>query len=241
MSSITNEQLDILNQFKCERLTDDANNKSLIKDFINTRNIGIVENLKDEAWEEDQNNKVVYYLIKKSDDIVLFFSIKCGGLFTPFEKITDDIKNFKLEDKNRDKCPHINHVHFSYPAIEIVHFCVNENFRPKWINFGFEDNQPMGKVLFWHFFPSIIEKLLNLIGCEYLFLFAADSTDDSTLVAYYKFDLKFEEADENKLIAPNKPSYDLGCIFLIQKIENLQKNKKEFFNNFNQDFKNIED
>ena len=95
----------------------------------------------------------------------------------------------------------------------------------------------MGKVLFWYFFPSITEEILKIIGCEYLFLFAADSTDDRTLVAYYKVDLKFEEPN---LIATNKPLFDFECIFLSQKIEDLQKNKKEFFNNFNQDFFNTE-
>jgi hypothetical protein len=236
MSSITTEQLDILNQFKCERLTKQDKNKLLLENFSNSKNIEIVKILREDAWEEDKNNQIVYYLVKHNDDIALFFAIKCGGLFTPFNEITDGIKNSKIKDKCKDKCSHINYVHSSYPGIEIVYFCANESFREKWktLKIG---NHPMGKVLFWHFFPDIIENILEIIGCEYLFLFAADSTDDRLLVAYYKVDLKFEEPN---LIATNKPLFDFECIFLSQKIEDLQKNKEEFFNNFNQDFKNIE-
>jgi hypothetical protein len=79
---ITEEQVDYLKSFKCERLTSDASNESSIKNFYSKRGESLVDYLKTQAWQEDANGDIACYLIKNSDNIpCLFFSLKCGSLF----------------------------------------------------------------------------------------------------------------------------------------------------------------
>lgn len=70
------------------------------------------------------------------------------------------------------------------------------------------------------------------IGCQYVFLFAADMSEDATLINYYNVALKFGQPTD---ISTNKPQYDLCCQFMCQGIGDLKKNQEEFFNNFNPD------
>ena len=82
MGKITKEQQTIIDSLTCERLTKDEANKTLIQDFENNRNKGLADSLREEAWEEDANGSVAYYLIKDKDgNALFFFSLKCGALF----------------------------------------------------------------------------------------------------------------------------------------------------------------
>ena len=82
MGRITKEQLAIIDSLTCERLTISEANKTVIQNFENNRNKGLVDSLREEAWEEDANGSVAYYLIKDKEGYALFFfSLKCGALF----------------------------------------------------------------------------------------------------------------------------------------------------------------
>ena len=82
MGKITKEQLAIIDSLTCERLTISEANKTVIQDFENNRNKGLAVSLREEAWEEDANGSVAYYLIKdKEGNALFFFSLKCGALF----------------------------------------------------------------------------------------------------------------------------------------------------------------
>lgn len=72
MGRITKEQLAIIESLTCERLTKHEANKVLIQDFENNRNKGLADSLREEAWEEDANGSVAYYLIKDKDGNALF-------------------------------------------------------------------------------------------------------------------------------------------------------------------------
>ena len=74
----------------------------------------------------------------------------------------------------------VKNVGKTFPGIEIVHFCANDSNRDKWEEYGF--NQKMGVVVFWHFIVPIVQEAMKHVGCEYLFLFAADITEDEELV-----------------------------------------------------------
>lgn len=61
-------------QYKCEILTSNQINKSLINDF------------KADAWREDSEGETKVYLIKDIDnEVALYFSLKCGLLYEPYD------------------------------------------------------------------------------------------------------------------------------------------------------------
>ena len=79
---ITKQQRLILDSLKCERLSSNPDNLYLVESFTNRRNESLEHTLKNEAMEEDEEGSVAYYLIKDSDDnILFFFSLKSGSLY----------------------------------------------------------------------------------------------------------------------------------------------------------------
>lgn len=53
------------------------------------------------------------------------------------------------------------------------------------------------------------------IGCQYAFLFAADLSEDGSLINYYNVTLHFDQPEH---IGANKPYYDFCCRFMCQEI-----------------------
>ena len=75
---ITSEQESILDSFTCERLSSNSINKEVIQNFHNVQNCGLVDYLKEIAWNEDIEGHTAFYLIKNSNgEAVFFFSLKC--------------------------------------------------------------------------------------------------------------------------------------------------------------------
>lgn len=283
---ITEEQLNVLKQFSCERLSQNPEHKDLLKKFENEKGKPIVSYLKNNAWEEDEKGITAYYLVKTPDNqILMFFSLKCGALFDPLDeagmqqriitaqKLVEAIQNVKtgnekvsaiqiLEqyrigqdisvtdiqralkkgknarhilnllngDREREGNKQIIRVGHTYPSIELVHFCVNDNARAFWKECSL--GHAMGEVLFWEFVVPIIYKTQKQIGCQYVFLFAADTSEDGSLINYYNVSLKFEQPSN---VGTSKPRYDFCCEFMCQEISNLKKNYQEYFDNFNPD------
>lgn len=137
-------------------------------------------------------------------------------------------------DKEHEQNEQIIRVGHTYPGIEIVHFCSNDIVRDKWKSFNI--NHPMGEVMFWKYIAPIIYKIQKRIGCQYAYLFAADTSKDGNLINYYDVSLKFERPMD---VGTNKPSYDLCCEFMCQKVNDLRRNRKEYFDNFNPDDNDI--
>lgn len=73
-------------------------------------------------------------------------------------------------------------------------------------------------------------------GCQYLFLFAADTSEDGSLINYYDVALKFKKPTE---IGTNKPRYDFCCEFMCEDINELKKNQQAYFDNFNPDHDDV--
>lgn len=286
---ITAEQEKILDELVCERLRDHPENIEHIKNFENTRGKLIVDCLKQDGLKEDLEGNKAFYIVKNKDnDVLMFFSLKCGELF---DQLFDETKMkagyeenllivqaiFNVEEdeaeKNRalekvrqasrmkglgkqevlnriyteamqkrsmlstfkheqevEENNNVTRVHETYPAIEIVHFCVNENAREVWESYGL--GHPMGEVLFWHKIVPIFFQVQDLIGCEYVLLFAADLSVDRTLINYYNVTLKFER---DLSVGTNKPFYDFNCAFMCQKLSTMKENREKYFNDFNID------
>ncbi len=71
-----------------------------------------------------------------------------------------------------------------------------------------------------------MQSILSLIlGCRYMYLFAADDSEEKSLIKYYRDKLSFKtvselDADEydDSMVVPIMPFYDYTCEFMISKI-----------------------
>ena len=61
---------------------------------------------------------------------------------------------------------------------------------------------------------------LKYVGCQYLFLFAADKSREEKLVRYYENQLNFIKPDE---LATAKPFYDFTCKFMCHDVSTLKR------------------
>lgn len=284
MSKITIEQFHLINSLRCERLTSNIINKELILRFENHRNNGLAESLRQEAWSDDAEGNVNYYLIKDTNDnILFFFSLKCGALFHHLNEeqiqykaklwntlesilknpdtsdptamliieklrtgkdVTDEdligyvgktatekrnLLTSISKDRQTEKNGHIVRVDTTHSGVELVHFCKNDNCNV-WSTWGLP--QSLGNVVFWHFIVPLFENVQKIVGCKYAFLFAADLSEDGSLINYYQTALHF---DMPKDIGTNKPIYDLSCRFMCQTVNTLVNNRVMFFEDFNPD------
>ena len=285
---ITNEQKKVLDDFICERLSADVSNKALINTFVSKRGSSLVNYFKKFCLKEEQDGKTAYYVIKtKQNEMLMFFSMKCGALFDALldedevqkdcqrliillqamenadgvdiradevnkiltkyqisDKISfEDIENIVakkkwkkklltqlVDDKRIEDNNKILRVLSTQSAIELVHFCTNDNMKSKWNTYNM--GHPMGETLFWKFIAPKFFDVQSIVGCEYAFLFAADLSEEGSLVNYYDVSLKFQTRLD---IGTNKPFYDFCCDFMCQEINDMKKNRQLFFENFNID------
>lgn len=264
-------------QYKCEILTDNQENRALLGEFkANSIGVSLEQYLKEYAWKEDSDGETRVYLVKDANNIVaLYFSLKCGLLYEPHEyfRLDSDEQDFvnllidaikdnqqeiidsyyesgyyshektdklykmaldRLDVKNEgrelgDDASTLK-VHNCYSAIELRHFCRNVNYCTE------KRNIPLGVGVFWEVVVPQICKITNLVGCKYLYLFAADRTEEKEeqkktrkLIQYYKNDLKFREVQELMII---KPDYDRTCWGLVQEISELKKNREAIWEEF---------
>ncbi len=272
---ITRDQQILLDSLVCERLSSSEQNLDLIQTFCNARNDGIAETLRKNAWNDDKEGSVAFYVVKTAQgDVLFFFSLKCGGLHDPLDdknialskKISeilqkivcekdveakkaaklieqirsgyglgkDDIleilKKEALEKRLESENENITRVGFTYSGIELVHFCANDLARSIWTSYKMPHS--LGTVVFWKMIVPIVLRAKELIGCKYLFLFAADTSDEKSLINFYRNRLHFEESSDLGVL---KPLYDLCCKFMSQSTLTLASDAERFWKNFNQE------
>lgn len=149
-----------------------------------------------------------------------------GIIKADLKKITK--KNSSIEEFEKLMGDDLEKVGETFSGVEIVQFCSNEDCSKYWKQLGI--NQKLGVVVFWNFIVPIVLSLMKLVGCQYVFLFAADDSEDEDLVNYYKTWLKFESSQERSAATP---VYDLCCKFLYQETNSLDEKRNYFFDNFN--------
>lgn len=138
----------------------------------------------------------------------------------------DDFK----ADINAELNPEVQRVLHTYPAIEVVEFCANEKGRAAWRKMGID--RKMGECVFWHCIVPKLKRVQDEVGCQYVYLFAADSSLDGDLANYYKAALHFEQSTT---FGANKPQYDFQCFFLYQEMRKLLRCREDFYEYFNPD------
>lgn len=137
-------------------------------------------------------------------------------------------------DLERELNRNVTHVGKTYSSIELVHFCANNEHDDLWL--GYNMPHSIGVVVCWYFIVKKILDIKELLGIQYLFLFAADLSDDRTLVNFYNSILKFNRDEERATV---KPIYDLSCEFMYQETKDLAERRQAFFDNFNHEDEEI--
>ena len=132
-----------------------------------------------------------------------------------------------FEDLEKEFNESVTRVGQTFPAVELVHFCVNDNTEELWKSMGCP--QSLGAVVFWYFIVDIILGIRKQVGCQYLFLFAADNSEDEKLIQYYSDQLNFEVPED---LATAKPIYDFSCRFMCQDVKGLEQEREKFFDHF---------
>lgn len=139
-------------------------------------------------------------------------------------------KKLYSKDLSKELNPNMQRVLNTHPAVELVEFCANENGRDAWKRLGIE--RKMGECVFWHVIVPKLLALQNIVGCEFVYLFAADRSYDGDLVNYYRSALGFRQPVD---LGANKPQYDFQCFFLCQRLEDLQTGQQFFYDHFTLD------
>lgn len=135
--------------------------------------------------------------------------------------------NSIFEDLEKEFNESITRVGQTFSAVELVHFCANDAAENIWTDMQMP--QSLGTAVFWYFIVPIVEEIRKIVGCQYLFLFAADFSKGEKLIHYYTDQLNFNIPDS---LATAKPIYDFSCKFMCQEVNGLAKAREEFFRNF---------
>lgn len=171
------------------------------------------------------------------EQLVMDYGMSLGQLEWTLRNEMQDLKQ-KLVEAERDRYgdPNrmISQVVRTYPAVELVHFCINDDARDTWnkLKRKYKFTRSMGEVLFWRFVAPIIANVNNVLGCQYVYLFAADDSRNRSLVNYYQVALNFSQPGD---IGTSKPRYDFTCEFMCQEIGELRSFRDYYFENFNPD------
>ena len=156
-----------------------------------------------------------------------------AGISSPSEWRAFHIKMARyLGDKKDWSGSNIEQVSEVLPGIELKYLGVNENAKGIWASYGLPKR--MGETLFWQCVVDKVNEVCRVVGCQYLYLFAADNKPDGNLVGYYDTRLHF---DKNSDLSANKPHFDFKCRFMCQGIDVLRYNKAYFFEHFNSEEK----
>jgi len=83
-------------------------------------------------------------------------------------------------------------------------FGTNEAGKEYWKSLGLPKEIKMGETLFWLKVVDTLEQMHKYVGCQYVYLFAADKEADGQLVQYYRVRLGFKS---DASLSANKPVY----------------------------------
>lgn len=96
---ISEDQLAILNSFRITRLKDDDSLLRKVIAFENLKNENLVDYLVGDAFDDDAGNRLACYVVRDdAGEILCYFSIKCGLLYSEFEELKkfEKFKNHKF-------------------------------------------------------------------------------------------------------------------------------------------------
>ncbi len=163
------------------------------------------------------------------------------------------LKEKNEASENTDDAEHIQHVQETFPAIDIKFLGRNKNYKTP-IQLDFR----LGVYVFWEIIVPHLLNIADLVGCKYIYLFAADNSETESITPQkfdppmytpdYDPDEKFEEPEKkaiHKLVdyyiqelkfKPVQrykilnPQYERTCYTLVQAVEELESNRASVWN-----------
>ena len=187
-----------------------------------TQNYNNVQHVLEELGQIGTRDEAIEFLEEVRNGGMFPMPMSRQELMQHFRDVKQDKKWLKKE-KKVDPSDKIVRVDMAFPAVELVHFCVNDRVRDEWK--ALKLGHSMGETLFWRFvLPKMLE-INSLVGCEYVYLFAADSSRDNTLIKYYEDVLHFERPTA---LGGIKPQYDFLCTFMCKRLRRLSSNRKMY-------------
>lgn len=147
-------------------------------------------------------------------------------------KLTDENRKMLEVEKREEKNKLVSRVYSTMSGVHINLFCKNDAPEAKAYLSELKRvcNRPFGEIVFWWFVAPILLNIRSLIGAEYAFLFAADDSDDESLVKYYTQSMGFMSKND---VGVNKPWWDWTCTFLCKDLKTLSSERKRFIRIFN--------
>ncbi len=203
---------------------------SLSKEEQENANKQISESM-GELWEVVQEPDRVSYLLSLADEKV---------------QLLEEKREAFSETAEGD---HTQQVQDTFPAIDIKFLGRNKEYKPE-IQLDFK----LGVYVFWEMIVPHLLEIAEMVGCKYIYLFAADNTDqtekagDAPPMWTPDYD-PYADEDENGCAREEihtlvnyyinelkfryvskykilKPHYERRCYTLIQEVENLQSNRE---------------
>lgn len=93
---ITLEQIAILDSFRATRLKEDDTLLRDVSAFENPKNENLVEYLFGDSFDDDDKNRCACYVVRDGDgEILCYFSIKCGLLYSEFEELKRNARTIR--------------------------------------------------------------------------------------------------------------------------------------------------
>ena len=154
-------------------------------------------------------------------------------------KIDEDGLELLKDEQRAEKNKRILRVYSTLASIHLVHFCRNasEEASIAWRQLKLGNDRPIGEIVFWWFVVPILQRIRELVGCENVFLFAADDSEDNALQKYYAQSLGFRLHNE---LGVNKPFWDWTSIFMGKDLSSLESEQNRFCRIFNSDLQMFE-
>ena len=165
-------------------------------------------------------------------------------LLTSYEANREIIKNFRSDKKGKGLERYLKEDAWGEDQQGITKvYLVKDSDN---IVFFFALGAGVGFYVFWEIVVEKVLYIASILGCQYLYLFAADNSEQEyiqvsnlypgdweiddeedsqpvyKLVEYYKNELKFEDVQDVTIL---KPYYDFSCISLLQEISALSENR----------------
>ncbi len=181
-----------------------------LKNFI-SRGGKITLDILSDLYQGDPDMTEKIKLMSKSDKINML-------------KNLDGVLSY-LSDLNDPDTEDISIYECAFPALEIVEFCKCDSYDSLNIWKSLDLKGKVGEYVFFTYIFPIVINISSQIGCSFVTLYAADSSQDKTLVEYY---IRALHLVKPKGVTVNKPKYDLGCILLVQHIDRLKELYEEF-------------
>ena len=137
---------------------------------------------------------------------------------------------YLIKDIKKEPAKDVQYVEATYSGIELVAF----GKTPQADVFQSSNDLPksFSQTVFWHIILRKVQEVQQIAGCKYIYLFAADSKPEGSLVSLYRNSMHLD-ADDG--LGVNKPHDDWACWLQYQRISELKKWQQLFFDDFNPD------